>query len=251
MDKGDCGLQSAVAFFTVNDILDLNEIPKCRKPRTYWAQQDGRRLFCFKCRSISAVLNIPRRGFVSGEKILINAEINNLRSKPISYVKATLVQVIKYNHKTGHRKIKRIVAEVLRGSVMPYESQVWKEEPLHIPPVAASKLVHCSLMDIRYILYLQVCSPKMATGKTIKLLKVPVIIGTVPLRQQQQQQELEEDKGGPLLSGTSLPAPISEPCVFGPYSITDVYGQDGVQITFTPLYATYSVRRDRVLELDN
>lgn len=36
---------------------------------------------------------------------------------------------------------------------MPYESQVWKEEPLHIPPVAASKLVHCSLMDIRYILY--------------------------------------------------------------------------------------------------
>lgn len=62
------------------------------------------------------------------------------------------------------------------------------------------------------MLQLQVCSPKMATGKTIKLLKVPVIIGTVPLRQQQQQQELEEDKGGPLLSGTSLRKKINIHC---------------------------------------
>lgn len=43
----------------------------------------------------------------------------------------------------------------------------------------------------------------------------------------------------------------SEPCVFGPYSITDVYAQDEVQITFTPLYVTYSVRRDSVSELAN
>jgi hypothetical protein len=39
---------------------------------------------------------------------------------------------------------------------MPYESQVWKEEPLQIPPVAASRLAHCSLMDIRYNLYVSV-----------------------------------------------------------------------------------------------
>jgi hypothetical protein len=65
-------------------------------------------------------------------------------------------QIIKYNHKTGPRKMKRAVAEVLRGSVMPYESQVWKEEPLQIPPVAASRLAHCSLMDIWYNLYVSV-----------------------------------------------------------------------------------------------
>jgi hypothetical protein len=52
--------------------------------------------------------------------------------------------------------MKRAVAEVLRGSVMPYESQVWREEPLQIPPVAASRLAHCTLMDIWYNLYVSV-----------------------------------------------------------------------------------------------
>jgi hypothetical protein len=65
-----------------------------QQPCTDRAQQDVC-LFCFKCGPVSAVMTIPRRGYVSGEHILISAEINNLHNKPISYVKATLVQVIK------------------------------------------------------------------------------------------------------------------------------------------------------------
>jgi hypothetical protein len=49
--------------------------------------------------------------------------------------------------------MKRVVAEVLRGAVMPYKSQVWKGEFLQIPAVAASRLDHCTLMDISYKLY--------------------------------------------------------------------------------------------------
>jgi len=49
--------------------------------------------------------------------------------------------------------MKRVVAEVLRGAVMPYESQVWIRESLQIPAVAASRLDHCTLMDIHYKLY--------------------------------------------------------------------------------------------------
>jgi len=49
--------------------------------------------------------------------------------------------------------MKRVVAEVLRGAVMPYESQVWMRESLQIPAVAASRLDHCTLMDIHYELY--------------------------------------------------------------------------------------------------
>ncbi|PSN36737.1 hypothetical protein C0J52_23614 [Blattella germanica] len=201
VDECDGCLQTAVAFFTVNAILDLNKIPKCKQPCTDWAQQDVC-LFCFKCGPVSAVLNIPRRGFVPGEHILINAEINNLHSKPISYVKATLVQVIKYHHKTGPRKMKRAVAEVLRGSVMPYQSQVWREEPLQIPPIAASRLSHCSLIDVWYNLYMHMCSNGLAVGETVKLLKVPIIIGTIPLRQQMEQ--LEMGAGDPLIPGTNL-----------------------------------------------
>jgi hypothetical protein len=49
--------------------------------------------------------------------------------------------------------MKRVVAEVLRGAIMPHESQVWKGEILWIPAVAASRLDHCTLMDIHYKLY--------------------------------------------------------------------------------------------------
>jgi len=50
---------------------------------------------CCKRRRVSAVMNIPRRGFVPGEAILISAQINNFSNKAISYVKAELVQVMK------------------------------------------------------------------------------------------------------------------------------------------------------------
>ncbi|XP_069688564.1 arrestin domain-containing protein 17-like [Periplaneta americana] len=241
----DIDVQSAVTYFTVNAILDLNNIPKCRQPCTDIAQQDVC-LFCFKCGPVSAMLNIPQRGFVPGEHIFINAEINNLHNKPISYVKATLVQVIKYHYKSGPTKIKRAVAEVLRGSVMPYESQVWREEPLQIPPVAASKLAHCSLMDIWYNLYLHICSTGLEIGETLKLLKVPVVIGTVPLRL--QAENLQMEAGEPLLTGSNLLAPTAEPCIFGPYSIKDPQEEGNVEISFSPLYVTYSARAD-ILEL--
>jgi hypothetical protein len=50
---------------------------------------------CCKRRGVSAVMNIPRTGFVPGEAILISAEIGNFSSKAISCVKAELVQVMK------------------------------------------------------------------------------------------------------------------------------------------------------------
>ncbi|KAJ9595692.1 hypothetical protein L9F63_013105 [Diploptera punctata] len=113
LEESDGRLQTAVAVFTVNAILDLNRIPKSRLPCTDWAQQDVC-LFCFKCGPVSAILNIPRRGYVPGEYIPISAEINNLQNKPISFVKATLVQVVKYHHKSGPKKIKRGVTEAAR-----------------------------------------------------------------------------------------------------------------------------------------
>jgi hypothetical protein len=49
--------------------------------------------------------------------------------------------------------MKRVVAEVLRGAIMPQKSQVWIGEILQIPAVAASRLDHCTLMDVYYKLY--------------------------------------------------------------------------------------------------
>jgi hypothetical protein len=43
-------------------------------------------------------------------------------------------------------------------------------------------------------------------------------------------------------------SPTIEPCIFGPYSITDEHAQNRVQISFTPFYVTYSAKRNSVLE---
>lgn len=43
-------------------------------------------------------------------------------------------------------------------------------------------------------------------------------------------------------------SPSTEPCIFGPYSITDEYAQNQVQISFTPLYVTYPATRNSVLQ---
>jgi len=52
------------------------------------------------------------------------------------------------------------------------------------------------------MLQLHVCSSGLAMGETLKLLKVPLIIGTVPLRQ--QVKDLEVGARKPLLTGTNL-----------------------------------------------
>ena len=49
---------------------------------------------CWKNGHISAQVEIPRRGFVSGEIIAVNAEIENRSFKPIEGSMAKLVQVI-------------------------------------------------------------------------------------------------------------------------------------------------------------
>ena len=43
-------------------------------------------------------------------------------------------------------------------------------------------------------------------------------------------------------------SPSTEPCIFGPHSITDEHAQNRVQISFTPLYVIYSAKRNSVLE---
>jgi hypothetical protein len=55
-----------------------------------------------------------------------------------------------------------------------------------------------------------------------------------------------QPKGIIIFLVTASPSP--EPCIFGPYSITDEYAQNQVQISFTPLYITYSAKQNSVLE---
>jgi hypothetical protein len=71
---------------------------------------------------------------------------------------------------------------------------------------AACYVTSCLWVEMKLVNYcmlqLHVCSSRLAVGEKLKLLKVPIVIGTVPLRQ--QVEDLEADTGEPLLSNTNL-----------------------------------------------
>jgi hypothetical protein len=69
----------------------------------------------------------------------------------------------------------------------------------------ACYVTSCLWVEMKLVNYcmlqLHVCSSGLAMGEK-QLLKVPIVIGTVPLRQ--QVEDLEADTGEPLLSDTNL-----------------------------------------------
>ncbi|XP_067001870.1 arrestin domain-containing protein 3 isoform X2 [Anabrus simplex] len=241
LNEKDLTTKAVKIYFTVNAILDLNTHPRAKQPSSVWTYRDVC-CFCFAASPLSAVVHTPRRGYVPGECILLSAEINNQDRRPVSYVKASLMQVVKYSHKNVTRKIKRVVGEVTRGCIMPHESQFWLEETILIPPVPASCLQYCNLMSVWYKVYFSLYQSEFHTTT----LKLPVVIGTVPLKQ--YINTFERGCGDAPLPGEDWPSPNHESCFFGPHNVVDSSGDAGTeqQCSFTPLYITYPAIQDDV-----
>ncbi|XP_046999652.1 arrestin domain-containing protein 1-like [Schistocerca americana] len=136
-------------FFCVNSVLNLNGINKISSPKTVF-KHDELSCLCIRFRTVSVVLSLMKRGFVPGENIVINAVIYNGTSSVIPRVEAKLVQRVKYNFKNYSSELKGTVAEIVRGPVMPSESQIWRNEKLLIPPVVTSQLLSGNLINVDY-----------------------------------------------------------------------------------------------------
>ncbi|XP_049831376.1 arrestin domain-containing protein 1-like isoform X2 [Schistocerca gregaria] len=136
-------------FFCVNSVLNLNGINKISSPKTVF-KHDELSCLCIRFRTVSVVLSLMKRGFVPGENIVINAVVYNGTSSVIPRVEAKLVQRVKYNFKNYSTELKGTVAEIVRGPVMPSESQIWRNEKLLIPPVVTSQLLCGNLINVDY-----------------------------------------------------------------------------------------------------
>jgi len=173
----------AKGHIMINGVLDLNQYPSALQEGN---ARDQKNLCCWPCKSgpISAVITSNRAGYVPGEFIGFSAEVENLSNRDMSSSFLNLVETVKYRA-CGRSKVeRRIVAEIIRGSIAPGSSDYWEGVTMRIPSVPPTHLAgSCSIMDVQYTLDFHV-DP---SGPSFDLVvSIPIIIGTIPLREYMQ-----------------------------------------------------------------
>ncbi|XP_060600430.1 arrestin domain-containing protein 3-like isoform X2 [Ruditapes philippinarum] len=236
-------------MITVISMLDLNQQPAAAAAVQ---GQNSKNLCCLCCKSgpISAVFHVDRAGYVPGDTVFLNAEISNNSSRRMCASRVKLIMITSYHATTKTRTDFKCVASLSRGEIPPHGDDVWSGDQMIIPAIPPSYLVGCSIIDIRYILQLEVDPSGPAFDLEVPL---EIIIGTIPLRQVVQryypqwqpppaQPARAEPSAPPAVTPPDLPPPSYAECVFGKVTI----GEDdddnehmGGDKIFAPSYTYY------------
>lgn len=109
---------------------------------------------CFCCASgpLSATVALPATGFVPGQGVPIQAEIENASNVKVDRLKILLRKVVTFYTNTPRRDIKKekvVISEMSVGPVGKRDSQSWNQT-LNIPALPPSNLVNCGLIDLDY-----------------------------------------------------------------------------------------------------
>merc|ERR1711971_1220350 len=166
--------------FMVNGILDLNTYPSAKEEGH---SRKHKRLCCLCCKSgpITAEITSNRAGYVPGEMIGFNAEVENLSNRMMEGSFLNLVEIVEYRAAGDIRTAKRVVTKVERGEILPGNSDCWEGVSIRVPALPPTNLGgNCSIIDVQYRLEFHVDPCGWAFDLVVK---IPIIIGTIPLQQ--------------------------------------------------------------------
>lgn len=109
---------------------------------------------CFCCKSgpLAASIHIPVSGFVPGQSIPINADVDNGSNVKVDQLKIILRKVLEFKTNTPRREIKKDKITIAEVAVGPVEAHSTKTQVLNIeiPPLPPSNLLNCSIIDLDY-----------------------------------------------------------------------------------------------------
>lgn len=109
---------------------------------------------CFCCKSgpLSASIHIPVSGFVPGQSIPINADIDNGSNVDVERLKIVLRKVLEFKTNQPRRDVKKDKITIAEVAVGPVSAHSTKTEDLNIaiPPLPPSNLLNCSIIDLDY-----------------------------------------------------------------------------------------------------
>ena len=121
-----------------------------------------------------------RTGYVPGEIIGFNAEIDNQSNRDMRSSKLSLIKHVTYVTRKKNKYVSRIIAQTKHGRVSAGDSDLWEGVVMKIPAVPPTNLAGvCNVIKVRYTLELCVVPNGPAFDLEVQL---PVTIGTVPLK---------------------------------------------------------------------
>ncbi|XP_037653081.1 arrestin domain-containing protein 1 isoform X2 [Choloepus didactylus] len=155
--------------FYILSPLNLNSIPDIEQPNV----ASTTKKFSYKLVKTGSVVltaSTDLRGYVVGQVLRLQADIENQSGKATGPVVASLLQKVSYKAKRWVYDV-RTVAEVEGAGVQAWRRAQWREQVL-VPALPQSALPGCSLIHIDYYLQVSLKAPEAA-------VTLPVFIGGI------------------------------------------------------------------------
>ncbi|XP_033226802.1 arrestin domain-containing protein 17-like [Belonocnema kinseyi] len=167
--------------FKVVSNCDLNRDPRAKKP----VMVEKCKAFGCYCTlsTITANLSIPLGGYVPGQSIPVNVDLENKSGIKISNVKLTLHKNVIYRVKKprADEKTKSFIeAEISKGP-MEYKGMISYKQVLKVPDLQPSTLNTCGIITINYTLKLEADVKRWCCRRRSLKIITPILIGTVPI----------------------------------------------------------------------
>ncbi|XP_029735873.2 arrestin domain-containing protein 17 [Aedes albopictus] len=166
-----------IAFTVVNQ-LDLNKISPPLNVAT--VQENLKQFSCGPCRSAPMIMTvcIPMTGYVPGQLISVVVDVMNKSRKDVSELKIKLRRQVKYFSQSSSKKSKSVLSTLVKyqcGGVDRNKS-VGYERRLLVPPEPPTRST--SIIQIEYFIEVVAKIPGLYGCPQVK---IPIVIGTVPL----------------------------------------------------------------------
>lgn len=159
--------------FYILSPLNLNSIPDIEQPNV----ASTTKKFSYKLVKTGSVVltaSTDLRGYVVGQVLRLQADIENQSGKDTSPVVASLLQKVSYKAKRWIYDV-RTIAEVEGTGVKAWRHAQWHEQIL-VPALPQSALPGCSLIHIDYYLQVSMKAPEAT-------VTLPLFVGNIAVNQ--------------------------------------------------------------------
>ncbi|RNA34510.1 arrestin domain-containing 3-like [Brachionus plicatilis] len=164
-------------YFSILNGLDLNLFPNLR---VALGGSEQKFFCCGPCQSepVTAILNIPKSGFVPGERIHFSASLDNKSNRTIKELSIILIQRVAFHAKGKSKMVtSNVIKSVFSKTIEAKKFENWNDAALIIPPVCPSSNGSCRIIDVNYEIALYFASELTLDSRVI----IPIVIGTVPI----------------------------------------------------------------------
>uniref|UniRef100_A0A8C0AAD7 Arrestin domain containing 1 n=1 Tax=Bos mutus grunniens TaxID=30521 RepID=A0A8C0AAD7_BOSMU len=193
--------------FYILSPLNLNSIPDIEQPNV----ASTTKKFSYKLVKTGSVVltaSTDLRGYVVGQVLRLQADIENQSGKDTGPVVASLLQKVSYKARRWIYDV-RTIAEVEGAGVKAWRRAQWQEQVL-VPALPQSALPGCSLIHVDYYLQVSLKQPEA-------VVTLPVFIGNIAVN----HVPLSPRPGPGLVVPSAPPQEEAEAVASGPHFFSD------------------------------